>query len=87
MLNNLFYTPEPINEPVRGYVPGSSEREELLAEVNRRAQEIVEIPIVVGGERMLQTTPLMCACHVIMNIAAQNHLATPEVVEKTFATA
>ena len=45
----LFRAPTPINEPVRGYAPGSPERASLEAELARQAaQEVEAAPIIAG---------------------------------------
>jgi len=46
----LFRTPPPRNEPVLSYAPGSPERKRLEAELARQAAEVIEIPLVIGGE-------------------------------------
>ena len=45
-----FTVPEPINEPAKGYLPGSPERASLKAELERQSQTVVEIPIIIGGK-------------------------------------
>lgn len=45
-----FVVPRPVNEPVKGFAPGSPERRSLEAELARQAGEVVEIPCVIGGE-------------------------------------
>ena len=52
MSAGTFAVPSPVNEPVRAYAPGSPERSSLKAEIARQAATIVEIPCVVGGERV-----------------------------------
>ncbi|HEX4214786.1 MAG TPA: L-glutamate gamma-semialdehyde dehydrogenase [Candidatus Dormibacteraeota bacterium] len=42
--------PAPYNEPVRGYAPGTPERESLSRRLDQMAAEVVEIPMVIGGE-------------------------------------
>ncbi len=44
--------PPAVNEPVRTYAPNSPERHSLQARVDRMASEQVEIPIVIGGQRI-----------------------------------
>ena len=41
--------PRPVNEPVRGYLPGSAERASLQRELAVMAAEVVEIPCVIDG--------------------------------------
>ncbi|HSA50125.1 MAG TPA: L-glutamate gamma-semialdehyde dehydrogenase [Yinghuangia sp.] len=43
--------PEPVNEPVHTYAPGSAERARLEAELRRQASEPVEMTQTIGGER------------------------------------
>src|SRR5262245_40060228 len=52
MANALFRTPEPVNEPVKAYAPGSPEKAELKAELKRQREATVEIPLVVGGKHL-----------------------------------
>jgi 1-pyrroline-5-carboxylate dehydrogenase len=42
--------PEPYNEPIKNYVPGSPEREELHARLNELAGQELELPLVIGGK-------------------------------------
>jgi 1-pyrroline-5-carboxylate dehydrogenase len=44
--------PEPYNEPVRGYAPGSPERASLEAAVAAMSKEVVEAPCVIDGEEL-----------------------------------
>jgi 1-pyrroline-5-carboxylate dehydrogenase len=48
----LFRPPEPQNEPVQSYAPGSREREELRIRLEQMRAEQIEIPLVIGGEEM-----------------------------------
>ena len=44
--------PEPRNEPVKTYAPGSPERVELKARLKSMAAERVDIPIVIDGQKI-----------------------------------
>jgi 1-pyrroline-5-carboxylate dehydrogenase len=44
--------PEPRNEPVKDYAPGSPEREELQRRLRELESERLEIPLVIGGEEV-----------------------------------
>jgi 1-pyrroline-5-carboxylate dehydrogenase len=44
--------PTPVNEPVRSYAPGSPERAELKARLDKMAGERVDIPIIIGGREV-----------------------------------
>ncbi len=49
MVNNVPRPPTPVNEPVLGYLPGSSERIELKEELTRQSNEVIEIPCIING--------------------------------------
>ena len=46
----IFRPPTPSNEPVKGYEPGSPERESLRVRLERMRAERIAIPLVIGGE-------------------------------------
>jgi len=48
--HGIFRVPEPRNEPVLGYEPGSPEREELRRRLDELSSERLAIPLVIGGE-------------------------------------
>jgi 1-pyrroline-5-carboxylate dehydrogenase len=48
--HGIFRVPEPHNEPVLGYEPGSPERDELRRRLDELSSERLEIPLVIGGE-------------------------------------
>ena len=45
--------PQPVNEPVHDYAPGSPEREKLTARLKEMATERVELTMAIGGEHRL----------------------------------
>ncbi len=48
----IFRPPKPVNEPVKDYAPGSTEREELRRTLDQMQNERIEIPLVIGGENV-----------------------------------
>lgn len=52
MANSLFHVPDPKNETVKMYLPGSSEREELKSMLSKLRSEIVELPMSIGGNKV-----------------------------------
>jgi 1-pyrroline-5-carboxylate dehydrogenase len=50
--HGIFRVPEPVNEPVRGYEPGSPERGELERRLAELSREQLDIPLVIGGEEV-----------------------------------
>ncbi|MDP9405816.1 MAG: 1-pyrroline-5-carboxylate dehydrogenase, partial [Actinomycetota bacterium] len=51
-MTGAFRVPVPRNEPVRGYAPGSPERETLTERLAAMGKERVEAPMVIAGERV-----------------------------------
>ncbi len=52
MNNALFQFAHPANEPVKEYRPGSPERDALVKELEKQSNEVVEIPIIIGGKEV-----------------------------------
>jgi 1-pyrroline-5-carboxylate dehydrogenase len=48
--HGIFRVPQPYNEPVLGYEPGSPERDELRHRLDDLSGQRLEIPLVIGGE-------------------------------------
>jgi 1-pyrroline-5-carboxylate dehydrogenase len=48
----IFRVPEPHNEPVRSYAPGSPEREELRRRLHELESQQLDIPLLIGGEEV-----------------------------------
>ena len=66
----------PVNEPILGYVPGSSERAALQAELDRQMGEVVEIPCVINGEKVFTgNTATQVIPHKHGHVIANVHLA------------
>lgn len=52
MSNGIFRVPEPVNEPILGYAPGSPERSELKAKLKELGSLDLDIPLVIGGKEV-----------------------------------
>ena len=52
MSNAFFNVPHPSCEPVKGFAPGSPEREELQAEYKRLKNTTLDIPMYIGSEEV-----------------------------------
>ena len=52
MFNGIFRIPQPTNEPILGYAPGSSEKTELKAKLKQMLGEKVDIPMIIGGKEV-----------------------------------
>jgi len=53
MNNAVFIFDYPSNEPVKSYSPGSRDRKELQAELDRLSSSVQEIPLIIGGKEIL----------------------------------
>jgi 1-pyrroline-5-carboxylate dehydrogenase len=84
----LFRLPEPKNDPVRDYAPGSPERKALQARIAEMRSERIEIPLVVGGEeiRTGDTFPAVMP-HDKDHVLADVHKGGPEHVEQAISAA
>jgi len=47
-----YRIPNPINEPIRSYAPGTSERKALKSRLAAMSAETIEIPLVIGGREV-----------------------------------
>lgn len=52
MSKGFFNVPIPKNEPVKSYAPGSPERIELKAMLTFQRSQIVDLPMMIGGEEV-----------------------------------
>jgi len=81
MANALFKVPTPVNEPVKSYAPGSPERAEVKAELNRQKQTPVQIPVVIGGRRITssETDPVTAPHDYRLQVAAAHRASADDV--------
>jgi 1-pyrroline-5-carboxylate dehydrogenase len=52
-MDSLFQVPEPSNEPVHPYAPGSAERDRLTRRLGELAADKVELTMTIGGEQRM----------------------------------
>ncbi|MGB9745385.1 MAG: L-glutamate gamma-semialdehyde dehydrogenase [Bacteroidales bacterium] len=52
MAFGFFKVPQPVNEPVYEYKPGSAERSLLKKAISSMRSEEIEIPMIIGGEEV-----------------------------------
>lgn len=52
MNNGYFYFPQPANEPVKNYAPGSPEREALKEQLTAFKKKKADIPMFIGGKEV-----------------------------------
>src|SRR3954470_14074515 len=80
--------PQPVNEPIHGYAPGSPLRAELKARLKSMAAEKIDIPLIIGG-REIRTgqTHQTVMPHDHGHVLAEYHLAGAEHVQQAIAAA
>ena len=49
MTHGIVNVPDPVNEPVLSYAPGSAERASLQDRLESMLAERIEIPVIIGG--------------------------------------
>ncbi len=52
MLKGFFNVPEPVNEPVKAYAPGSAERKELQAAIAEARSKQIDVPMYIGSDEV-----------------------------------
>ena len=52
VFNGRRRVPAPVNDPIKGYAPGSPERASLKARLKTMAAEKVDMPLVIGGKEI-----------------------------------
>jgi 1-pyrroline-5-carboxylate dehydrogenase len=87
-LNTHPRVPPPVNEPVRSYAPGSTERASLKARLAAMAGETIDIPLVIGGREIHtgQTSPVVMP-HEHHHVLGHYHKATPDTVQQAVRAA
>ncbi len=76
-MNNGYYKiAMPANEPGLGYLPGSAERAALKAELAAQSSNVIEIPLIIGGQEV-RTGKLMDLVmpHDHHHVLARYHMA------------
>ncbi len=52
LATGFFNVPEPQNEPVLSYAPGTRERDELKKQIREYRENYTEIPMFIGGKEI-----------------------------------
>jgi len=75
-MSSIFNVPNPVNEPVMNYAPGSAEREAIQKELARQSATIVKIPIIIGGKEIhTKTTGTVTMPHNHQHVLAEYSIA------------
>jgi 1-pyrroline-5-carboxylate dehydrogenase len=80
--------PAPVNEPVKGYAPGSPDRASLKARLDTMADERIEIPLIIGGLEVRTGDVAQAAMpHAHQHVLGDYHKARPEDIDRAIDTA
>ncbi len=84
----IFRVPEPHNEPVHSYAPGTPEREEVRLRLQEMQSRELEIPLVIGGERVETGNTFQAVQpHKRSHILATVHKGGAKEVDRAIAAA
>lgn len=88
MNNSIIQYPEPYNEPVKNYLPGSPEREKLENELSRQLKKVPEIPLIIGGREVETSDIVEVRCpHDHGHLLANCHMASEDHVREAVSEA
>ena len=88
MSNAISPVPTPVNEPVRSYAPGSSERASLKQRLGQMLGEEFEIPLLIGGREVRTGDTARAVCpHDHGHVLATYHQAGAAEVAAAAAAA
>jgi 1-pyrroline-5-carboxylate dehydrogenase len=88
MSTGIFNLPTPYNEPIRDYAPGSPERASLKARLAELDNQLIEIPMIIGGKEVRTgATARSVKPHAKEHVLAEYHKGGAGEVEQAIAAA
>ena len=88
MGRGFFNVPTAVNEPVKGYAPGSPEREELLATYKAMFNSNIDVPMHINGEEVRTgNTRNITPPHDHKHVVGQYHIADKSHIDTAISTA
>ncbi len=88
MGKGFFNVPVAVNEPVKGYAPGSPEREAVLAAYKEMFNSQIDVPMYINGQDVTTgNTRTMSPPHDHKHIVGTYHLAEQSNVDEAISTA
>ncbi|MDC6390211.1 L-glutamate gamma-semialdehyde dehydrogenase [Maribacter sp. PR1] len=86
MGKGFFQVPAAINEPIKSYAPGSSERDEVLAQYKSYYNSMVDVPMYIGSNEVrTDNTKPMSPPHDHKHTLGTYHLADKQHVENAIS--
>ena len=81
MDNSNASIPIPVNEPIKNYLPNSSERESIKNKLNELQSEQFEIPAIIGGKEVFTGKTKNCVMpHDHSHVLGKYHLCSEKEV-------
>ncbi len=81
--NAVINIPEPVNEPILGYAPGSPERAALKKALDEMADKKLDIPLIIGGKEVRTgNMGKVTMPHDHGHVLAEYHKASPKEVQQ-----
>ncbi len=88
MTNAKFNVPFPVNESIKSYAPGSPEKESLMRRVAELKNQVIEIPLIIGGKEIKTGDTDTCVCpHNHRVVLATYHKAGEAEINLAIAAA
>ncbi len=88
MGKGFFNVPIAVNEPVKGYAPGSPEREAVLSTYNEMFNSQIDVPMYINGQDVTTgNTRTMSPPHDHKHIVGTYHLAEQSNIDEAISTA
>ena len=88
MARGFFNVPTAVNEPVKGYAPGSPERAEVLATYKEMYNGNIDVPMHINGEEVRTgNTKNITPPHDHQHVVGQYHTADKSHVDAAISTA
>jgi 1-pyrroline-5-carboxylate dehydrogenase len=82
MNNSVFIFDYPSNEPIHSFAPGTRERKELIAELDRMSATELEIPLIIGGKEITTgNLDMVRMPHDHLHVIAKYHKAGEKEVK------
>jgi 1-pyrroline-5-carboxylate dehydrogenase len=88
MGKGFFHVPVAVNEPVKDYVPGSLEREEVSKTYKKMYDQTIEVPLYINGKDVKTSdTATMSPPHDHKHILGTYHRAEKKHIDEAISTA
>lgn len=88
MGKGFFKVPNPENEPVKSYAPGTPEREAVLSAYKTMFNDNIDVPLYIGSEEIRTgNTATMSPPHDHQHVVGSYHLAEKSHIDKAISTA